>query len=354
MVRLSKGPYFIVLALALLAFFGAWVRTYALTPSSACVYTLAEQNAAPADVLFVGTSRMGRGVDAGYMEKRLAAQYGRQVTVERISLSTSNVTQFRPVIKRYVEARGAPKLVFLQLIYNFKPEERRSADMPVNPPRNVAFAPLDELLQIQNEARLNDHETVLPRSLEAGYMSIPAMLLAKVEMTIVAALKYPAHRFLGRTTGCRGAEMHRHMNPTRLYNTIDDQVTFQPETEAGKKTRLANLKITQAYLPFAPLSPVRRFENQQMKAMIDQMEKGGSKVVLAYLPALGEREIAPEVLNEIKTAFPTTPLVHPMSLFAGEDGDKLAVSFVDTHHVNHYGALQFSRYFTARIAAELD
>ncbi len=353
MARLSKGPYLVIAALAAMAFFGAWMKTYALNASSACVYTLAEHDAAAADVLFVGTSRTGRGIDAGYIQKHLASEYGKPLTVERISLSSSNAPQFRPVLRRYVAERGAPKLVFLQLLYNFKPENERTADMPVNPPRNVAFASVSELMEIRRTAQLNDHDTVLPRSLEAGYSSLPAMLLAKLEMSIVAAMKYPAHWVLRRTAGCKGDEMHRHWNRFRIYNSIDDQVRFEPETEERKRMRLANLKITGEYLPLAPLSPKRRFENGQIKAMIDLLEKAGSRVVLMYLPALGERTIAPEAHEALKAVFPNNQLVHPMSLFAGEAGDKLAISFVDTHHVNLYGALQFSRYFAAQIAAEV-
>lgn len=353
MARLSKGPYLVIAVLAAMAFFGAWVKTYALNASSRCVYTLAEHDAAPADVLFVGTSRAGRGIDTGYIQKHLAAEYGKPLTVERISLSSSNATQFRPVLQRYVSERGAPKLVFLQVLYNFKPENARVADMPINPPRNVAFAPVSELMEIRRTAELNDLDTVLPRTLEAGYTSLPAMLLAKLEMSIVAAMKYPAHRLLGRTTGCKGDEMHRHMNPFRIYNSIDDQVQFAPETAERKKARLGNLKITANYLPFAPLSSKRRFENGQIKAMIDLLEKAGSRVQLMYLPALGERTIAPRTVEGLNAVFPNNPLVHPMSLFEGAAGDKLAVSFIDTHHVDLYGALQFSRYFAARIAAEV-
>lgn len=350
MARVIIGPYVLIAALAAMAVFGSVVRTYALHANSGCVYRLAERDESPSNVLFIGTSRIGRGIDARYIEKRLVSEFGKIISVERISMFTPNAPQFRPVLKRYVDERGAPKLVFLQLLYNFKPERQREVDMPVNPSNNIAFASIAELADIQRNARLNDYDTVLPRWLEANYASLPVVIFTKLEMNIYAAMKFPGRWLSGRTTACRGESMFRHMSPGHLYDDIDDKVQFEPETAAQKDNRLANLEITADYLPFAPLSPKRQFENGQLQAMINFLESAGSEVVLIFLPALGETEIPAAVIDEIKTVFPNNRFEHPMSLYESEIGEKLAVSFLDTHHINRYGALLFSRYFTEVIA----
>ena len=342
---MKRAPIYLMLVLIGLAVLGGWSRTYALAPTVNCVYEMADSNAPAADVLFVGTSRTGRGIDPVYVQSRLADRHGVDATVERVALPASYPQQFRPFLQRYIEHRGAPKLVFFQLPYNFRSERHPEIDVPINTPRNLAHASLSELFSIRRDAQLNDYDEPLSRIFHRDYASIPVMLMNRLEMNIYAALKYPAHLMNGLTSECQGETLYRHNHPLRLYGDITDAVTFVPETPERMATRLEEQKETAQYMPFAIKGPMRRFENAQILATLDKLKRANSRIVLFYLPALGESRIPVGVEEDIASVFQNVNFAHPMALYQGPLADQLAVSFADTHHVDNFGALHISRYF---------
>lgn len=342
---MKKAPIFLIAALLGLAAFGAWTKTYALAPTINCVYEMAELDKKPADVLFIGTSRTGRGIDPVYVQQRLNQQRAEKVTVERVALPASYPQQFRPFLRRYLDHRGSPKVIFYQLPYNFRQERHGEIDMPITMPRNLAHGTLSDLFAIRRDARLNDYGMGLTRTVDRDYASAPVMVLRWLEMQIYAALKYPSHRYNGLTSACHGEALYRHNHPLRLYGDIIDARTFVPETDARRAKRLEEQKETANYMAFDVTGPLRRFENAQIKATIATLKGASSRVVMYYLPALGEDRMPDGVVQDLTQTFPDTPFEHPMALYQGPLAEQLAVSFADTHHVDQFGALHLSRYF---------
>jgi hypothetical protein len=338
-------PLLIILVAALLCVFGASVRTYPLPVAVRCAYSLAEWKAPAADILFVGASRVGQGIDPGYIQNRLGEKHDQDLRVERLELNFPTPTQFLPLVRRYVEERGSPKYVFLQLLYNFKSDRHRSWDLPVNGARNIAFERIPRLLEIRDEAALNDYPTVLPRNFEKGHQSALQILLFKLELNILSAVKFHAVKAKKELAGCQGEEMHRHQNPRLLYNSISDRNEFIPETSTQTIRRTKNLKTAADFMPLNLRGPHRIYENVQMQHLIDLLEESGSKVILMTMPALGETQISDSTLDDISFVFTENKFVHPYTLFSGEFGEELAISFKDTHHATKFGALQYSKFY---------
>lgn len=349
MARLNPVPLIVLATIGALAVVGGKSGTFDTPSFVTCAYQLASLDAPPADVLFIGSSRMGQGIDPGYMVTRIAKQTGQNISIERLALNFPNIPQFRPVISRYIDQRGAPKHVFLQLIYNFKPFRQRSWDIPVNTIRNVAHAELGELIEIRADAELNDYHTRLPREMEAGYLSLPALVLQKLEINVFAALRYPAQHLLGNGDVCKGDALFSQSRPEWPFNRLTDDIEFG-ETEAQKDRRMQYERVASNFMQLSPNSSFRHFETDQLHDVIEMLEAAGSNVWLTTLPFLGDTTMTQQEADSIAAAFPDHLLIHPYSLFETDVGPDLAKSFVDTHHATPFGALQYSRYFADVIA----
>ena len=340
MARLNPAPIIALATIGALAFFGGKSGSFETPRFVTCAYELASDDAPPADVLFIGSSRLAMGIDPGYIMKRVAGQTGRDVSVERVSLTFPSIPQFRPIISRYIARRGPPQHVFLQLTYNFRPFRQRAWDVPINEIRTVAHANLGELIEIRRDAELNDHHTRLPREMEAGYLSLPALVLQKIELHVFAALRYPAKRLLGSHEACNSGVWAR---------GLSDDIEFQ-ETESQIRRRMKYEQVATRFLPMSPDEPFRHFETDQLHDVIDMLEAGGSEVWLMTLPFLGDTALTQQEADAIATAFPDHALIHPYSLFESDVGPELEKSFFDSHHATRFGALQYSRYFADVIA----
>jgi hypothetical protein len=346
MGRVTFVPFLVLAVIAVLALVGGEGKAFNNPSSVYCAYELAAYDSPPADVLIVGSSRIGHGLDPGYMMARIKAQTGKDITVERLGINNVGtiIPQFRPVLARYLAERGAPEHLFLQMVYNFLPHRQRTSDLPVNSPRNVSYASLAELIVIRKDARLNPYDTVLPRRFEAGYLSLPALVLQKIGINFYAALRYLPMRLRGKLDVCTGDQMFRQANPKWRYNQLEDGVTFR-EPEAKKQTHEHRLEVARDFLPLDPNGRFRQFETDQLHQLIDMLEAAGSTVHLMLMPALGDTELTSQEMAEITAAFPGNDLIHPYSLFEKDVGPDLAKSYVDTHHTTAFGALQYSRYF---------
>lgn len=345
------APLLLLVGLGVLGVFGQRSQEFDFSPRVACAYALASLDRPAPDVLFIGASRIGRGVDPGYIQTRLETENGAQLRVERISIQRPNIVQYRPVIKRLLEERGAPKLVYLQVMYNFRANRQRYWDMPINPDANVVYASVAELADIQFSAKPNPRPGALGHHFEAYHHSFAALLLSKWETNIYAALRAPLKTLRGKQFTCKGRDLRIQTNSVYLHNTVHDDLAFTAPTQAQQAEYRA---ARAAFLPMDMRAPWRQFEYDQMQALISQLEAAGSQVVLTQLPAFEEHGFTTQYLSEIAQAFPDQPFMHPSELYEGPLGAQLAVSYSDSHHATPYLALHFSRVFADDIARRLN
>ncbi|OED49408.1 hypothetical protein AB838_06960 [Rhodobacteraceae bacterium (ex Bugula neritina AB1)] len=346
-------PAAVIALLAALALMGGHLRAYEVAHGPRCTYALAEQARPAADVVLIGASRVRRGLDPDYIEA-LLAEAGQDIHVDRLSLNLPNFPQYFPLLKRYVETRGAPRIAYLQLAYNFKPERQASWDLPVNTQRNLAFARMSELAQVQRGTPLNDQGTTLPRQLQAGFQSLPAAWLTRVEMRVFSALRYMPKRLRGHQPDCSETLMRNNGTDVAISGTTlaaGEAMGFVPPDPA----KLAAWQAEAAdFLPLAPDAPWRQGETAQLRKLITLLEDAGTKVVFLIMPSITQRHVDADTLARLAAVFPGIEVHFPMGDYDGPLAEQISVSFVDTHHVNDFGAVYLSRALARDLAQRLE
>ena len=350
MARRALGPFVVILVLAGLALLGARLQSYELDYTNMCTHRLAELDQPAADILFIGNSRMGASIDPLYIGDEISSALDETVAVERLTLTNNDLTPFRAFTGDYVRNRGFPKIVVLQLTYNRERDLQDRIDMPVNPPRNLAFARMADMQAMQDDVVFNDHGARVSRRLERGYRGRPAMELDRLTMNIYAALRYPAHRITGRPTTCEGEFVHRQAD-IWLYGNLDGHRLAEPWPEPDPADLAEWRAIVADYLPLDPDDPMRTFENDQIAQLVTMLRAGGSRVYLTVLPSLDDGPLSDADKAALARRFPDAPLIDLGPLYAREGDAGLALAYRDEDHVNIRGAAAISHYF-AQVLAE--
>lgn len=330
-------PLGLISVLAILAFAGVHVRAYEMSDKVRCAYGLAEQASPPADAVVIGASRVRRGIDTFYVEE-LLSEKAIDARVDRLSLNLPIFQQYYPLLKRYINERGAPRIAYLQLVYNFKSNRQKTWNLPLNPLQNVAFGRLSDLAEIQLGAPLNETGNWLPTRFHAQWQSLPAAWLNKAEVSIYSALRYFPRRVAGKFPAC--TEAFQRTDSIGLTLESASSVAFEP---LEKETLLAWRTEAASFLPLAPGAPWRRGETAQLRKLIRLLEDAGTHVVFLIMPSLEQREIDPNTMADIGSAFPGIEVFFPMNAYDGDLAQQISVSFSDTHHANLFGAVYFSR-----------
>lgn len=347
------APLVAIASLIGLAVMGERAKVYNIRPHVVCVIDLIELDVPAPDVLFIGSSRTGRGLDHGYMMQYIAEQTGREIDIERLVLTRTNISQFRIATQHYLESRGAPKDVYLQILYSFAPDLQRTADLPIHNVRSLAIGTMQELWDVQRTAELTPHPTALPRWLEAGYAPISAVWASKFEMNVYSALRWPWKVWYDEHSECEGDRLQKQGTRAWVFNDLADDEEFSL-TNRQERNQPRNLRTVANFVPYNPASYERTFENRQLEEFIHTLQDAGSRVHLFLLPILNETELPEGVLNELQEIFSGVEIIHPFSLFQTEIGADLTFSFVDTHHASHYGALHYSRFFANHMIEEMN
>ena len=90
-----------------------------------------------ADVLLIGSSRTGVALDPVAIERILTRELRRRVRVDRLSFGHNPLRSMRGLLENYLEARGSPRIVALEIMFMTE----RSVDRLAQ--RNLAITPED-------------------------------------------------------------------------------------------------------------------------------------------------------------------------------------------------------------------
>ena len=348
MARRSLIPIGILAAMGALAFAGAQARTYELPPHVECNYRLARSGDAPADILFIGNSRSGAAIDPKFVSDRLSEQVGRAVRAERIALTRPYLPQFQLISREYAEHRGYPDIVVLQLLYNRNPKKQDRVDRPIHELRNIAYGDLQDLYDIQADARPN--RSWLSARLDKGWRPMPAVALDKFSTNIYAALRYPARAIRDGIPDCDSREGKR-QSAKWLYDDLDIAASQPPKAPSEDEARKWR-KRTSRYLGTDAQATFRGFENDQIDRLIAMWRGGGSRVRLVIYPHVYETLSASE-RAAIATRFPEAELVDGVNALAAGMAAPYPAYYRDPNHVNSDGALVISTFVAAELARDL-
>ena len=118
-----------------------------------CNLLLSRASAPAADVLLVGSSRSGVALDPVVMERLLTEELRDPVRVDRLSLGHSPLRAMSGLMENYLEARGSPRIVVLEIMFTMERGIDRLAE------RGLALAPEDYLYR--RDVNLLDFEQLL-------------------------------------------------------------------------------------------------------------------------------------------------------------------------------------------------
>ena len=104
-------------------------------PMARCNLQLSRANKPAADVLVVGSSRSGVALDPVVIQRILTAELGRPIRVDRLSLGHNPLRAMSGLLDNYLEARGSPRIVVLEIMFMTE----RSIDRLAR--RGLALAP---------------------------------------------------------------------------------------------------------------------------------------------------------------------------------------------------------------------
>ena len=104
-----------------------------------CNLLLSRADEPAADVLVIGSSRSGVALDPVVMERLLTAELRDMVRVDRLSLGHAPLRAMNGLLENYLEARGAPRIVVLEIMFINERGIARLAE------RGLALAPEDYL-----------------------------------------------------------------------------------------------------------------------------------------------------------------------------------------------------------------
>jgi hypothetical protein len=350
MARKPIGPLLVIAALAAMGYAGARAETYEVQPHVHCNFHLARLKQPAADILFVGNSRAGSAIDPVYVSERIERQIGRKLTIDRLSLPSTTPTPLNIVTREYLRERGHPAYAVVQLAYNRYPDKQHLVDLPVHDLRSIAFGRMDDLADLQSGAVLNDAGARLPRWLEKGYQSLPAVAMTKVTTSIYAAMRYPIRAKAGGIPDCTGKPGLRQL-PFWQYGDLSDSGTYPDERPSGGDLAEWKKEIA-GFVPVDPAAPERTFENHQLHRLIADLQAGGARVFVTFYPTLSE-PLPAATVAKFRTEFPEAEFIDVVAPFRAAAGPDESGKYRDGKHVNRPGALLVSRAMADRLAERL-
>lgn len=348
MARPALASLTTLAALCTMCLLGHKTETYGLAPHNACTFGLAESSSPAANILFMGNSRSGAAIDAGYIEDQINTKSQVYRTVERLALTDNDYPAMRILTERYLKSRGAPDTVILQIIHETSKPQKKNVGKPVLTRRALSYGNMDQLLRIQLNAKYNSNSTLSSEYIAQGYRSMPAALVGAFATGIYASIR-SIHKFLlFQNFGCADSEQMLHkqsemwMHNDILSNSKEVLKTTEAELEAAiaKEGELLPLQID---------SPMRYFENDQLSKLISTWKAVGSTVYITHIPALDETMLTKTEIESLERQFSNVHYLAIGSDFLSNRLEEKVQFYRDRTHVNIQGAEEISSKFANRL-----
>ena len=330
-----------------LALLGARTETYDLNVVFHCAYEIARDERPAADILFVGNSQTGASIDPQYVQELLG---GEDVArVEKLAIIRANVVGLRMLVEDYVEQRGAPKLVVIQPML-VRAGRDAQAGRPIHPRDTVAYQDWDDLVAVQKDARPSPTGSILPYWAAKGYRTTATMWIDRQVERISGALSI--QRMAKHKRFCAGDRKFQqvgHWPNGTLPLAPGDSVGPVINEAAWDEWR----REMSARNP-APLSdPSRRFELDQNRKMLAELEAAGSKVVLIGYPNLGSAAEDTETYSALAATL-GYEMIDVRSLLTKAERQQIQSLYRDPLHVNFAGAEILSRRLAEEVAGRIE
>ena len=268
-----------------------------------CNLLLSRTSDPAADVLVIGSSRSGVALDPVAMEQILTRELARPVRVDRLSFGDNPLRAMSGLLENYLEARGAPRTVVLELMFMTDRSVRRLAR------RGLALAPEDYLYRrdvnlLDFGQLLSQPSAAMPFTTRESMLNLWSQRLRGVILRsgalIYQSLREPTLEW--ELTSCARADWVRDaVWPPGFAFSYGD---FEPDAdvavlidslradiarkaEAGRPEEWQSDIPEDTVYPYDFESEYRQGEVIVLQAMIERALDHGMEVVLLPLPLFG-------------------------------------------------------------------
>ncbi|MEO1246722.1 MAG: hypothetical protein AAFX56_13665 [Pseudomonadota bacterium] len=328
---------------------------------SRCNLLLSRNDAPPADVLIVGSSRSGVALDAPAMQIMLEREVpGASVNVERLALGNNPLRVNHALLENYLELRGAPRVVVLEIMFMTQRSVERLQHIGLETtPEHYIFQRDINLMSYGQIMRLPS--VAMPFTEDEGWLN---RLRFRLRGTVLrtGALIYQFARKPGERwdlASCDKSDWTREPSwPASFSFRHGDFDSNMPlaETmaslEKAMSDRAAGMGLkpwqkdvaTGGQYPYDFASPYRQGEVALLDSMLEMTAKQNIPVVLLPLPLYGY-EVGREDLGQLSARLPDkTQILNVYGQVRGE----LDKFWYDDGHIEAYPAGALTTAIVAR------
>lgn len=311
-----------------------------------CNLLLSQAGEPAADVLIVGSSRIGVALDPVAMEHILSAELGRRVRVDRLSLGRNPLRTMSGLLENYLEARGSPAVVALEIMLMTERSVNRLAQ------RGLALAPEDynylrDVNLLRFEQLLSQPSVAMPFTRSESVLSLWSQRLRGVALRsgalIYQALRDPNQEW--ELSACARDDWRREAEwPSDFSFSYGE---FEPDTgladlvqaleiDVARQAEARALKDWQFNSPGGIAYPYdlgadyRRGEVNVLVSMIERILDRDAEIVVLPLPLYGYVLDRAELLDFVMARFERH--VHLFDLY-GEISANFGPLWYDDAHV---------------------
>lgn len=277
---IRAGLAVIVLAgLLVLATVNLAAMNFATLPVHRCVAWQARMDAPAADVIFIGTSRTGAGIDPAHIAAQLSAERDIATTADRLITWRSDMVHLNLMVRDYLEHRGAPKVAVIELTY-LPVEERgpQNVHAPYLEPRSYHFAAPSHLRDLITE--MGDGAG-LPL-LNSELRTVAAFASNKQAVSLYHFIRQPLGILKDPATRCTPGRRARTEGPRSglVFASVGDA---DPATAEPVKPRLrADFSVEDP--AYGRMYEANLYENMLFENTVQLLKAAGvEKVILARL-----------------------------------------------------------------------
>jgi len=344
----SKIPIYIFLGLMTFAFTGLYFDSHQNVRSLVCTSLKPKKNETAAEILFIGSSVVGRSIGPSFIASELEENIGRPISVEKLAPVRNYMPRMHALVQDYIKFRGTPEIVVLNLPYsnfgaNVVSDARMLWKLPYTSTEGSLLTAGQSIFKSQN-LDLSLTELAFHRD-GASYLRLQ---LEKLTAKIYGGLRYPILAITDQRPACPKHLMEEH---SLILSSSHAAGGLQPipKTKAQLDKRKRRYHSTENRPLADPTLKIREFETDQLKAIINLLESNGSAVYITTIPRFNEYEISEELVEKYNVAFENATYLNLYSELSDDQMESFQQSFLDGVHVDQYGAFVMSQFWVDRL-----
>ena len=327
---------------------GVYFDSHQNIRSLVCTSSKPKKNKDAAEILFIGSSVVGRSIDPSFISNQLEKRLNRPISVEKLAPVRNYTPRMHALVYDYVKKRGAPDVVIFNLPYsNYGANVVSDARMLWKIPYTASE---DSMLQVGQSIFKSQNQdlSLIQLAFHRDGASYLRLKLEKLTAKLYGGLRYPILALTNKRPACPEHLMEEHAFILASTNAPDgiQPITKSKSTLEKRQRRFISTKNR----PLAdPTLESRRLETDQIKKTIDHLVEGGSSVFITTIPRFNEYEISEEIIQKYSVAFKNAKYLNIYSELSSEQMESFQQSFNDGVHVDKYGAFVMSQFWVDRL-----